>query len=66
VILRLDDTDLERNTQASIDSIFDGLKWLDLAWDEYYRQFRQAGPPSQKQLGRFLKRAWRIETSFRR
>lgn len=38
VILRLDDTDLERNTQASIDSIFDGLKWLDLEWDEYYRQ----------------------------
>src|SRR5258707_11735552 len=38
MILRLDDTDLERNTQASIDSIFDGLKWLDLSWDEYYRQ----------------------------
>ena len=38
MILRLDDTDLERNTQASIDSIFDGLKWLDLGWDEYYRQ----------------------------
>ncbi len=38
MILRLDDTDLERNTQASIDSIFDGLKWLDLGWDEYHRQ----------------------------
>jgi glutamyl-tRNA synthetase len=38
MILRLDDTDLERNTQESIDSIFDGLKWLDLGWDEYYRQ----------------------------
>jgi glutamyl-tRNA synthetase len=38
MILRLDDTDVERNTQASIDSIFDGLKWLDLNWDEYYRQ----------------------------
>jgi glutamyl-tRNA synthetase len=38
MILRLDDTDVERNTQESIDSIFDGLKWLDLAWDEYYRQ----------------------------
>lgn len=38
MILRLDDTDVERNTQASIDSIFDGLNWLGLSWDEYYRQ----------------------------
>ena len=38
MILRLDDTDLERNTDASVNSIFDGLKWLGLGWDEYYRQ----------------------------
>jgi glutamyl-tRNA synthetase len=38
MILRLDDTDVERNTQVSIDSIFDGLHWLGLNWDEYYRQ----------------------------
>ncbi len=38
MILRLDDTDVERNTQTSIDSIFDGLNWLDLGWDEFYRQ----------------------------
>ncbi len=38
VILRIDDTDVERNTQASLDSIFDGLNWLDLGWDEFYRQ----------------------------
>ena len=38
MILRLDDTDVERNTQESIDSIFDGLRWLGLDWDEYYRQ----------------------------
>jgi len=38
MILRLDDTDVERNTQTSIDSIFDGLNWLGLSWDEYYRQ----------------------------
>src|SRR5437899_7169080 len=38
MILRIDDTDVERNTQASLDSIFDGLKWLDLGWDELYRQ----------------------------
>jgi len=38
VVLRLDDTDVERNTQVSVDSIFDGLNWLDLGWDEFYRQ----------------------------
>lgn len=38
MILRIDDTDVERNTQASLDSIFEGLKWLDLGWDEFYRQ----------------------------
>jgi glutamyl-tRNA synthetase len=38
MVLRIDDTDVERNTQTSLDSIFDGLKWLDLGWDELYRQ----------------------------
>src|SRR5580693_6014883 len=38
MILRIDDTDVERNTEASLDSIFDGLRWLDLEWDEQYRQ----------------------------
>jgi len=38
MILRLDDTDVERNTQESVDSIFDGLRWLGLNWDEEYKQ----------------------------
>src|ERR1700693_2249346 len=38
MILRIDDTDVDRNTQASLDSIFDGLNWLQLGWDEDYRQ----------------------------
>ena len=38
MILRIDDTDVERNTQESLDSIHEGLKWLDLSWDESYRQ----------------------------
>lgn len=38
MILRLDDTDVERNTQQSVDSIFEGLKWLNLGWDEEYKQ----------------------------
>jgi glutamyl-tRNA synthetase len=38
MILRIDDTDVERNTEASLNSIFDGLRWLDLGWDEQYKQ----------------------------
>jgi glutamyl-tRNA synthetase len=38
MILRIDDTDLERNTDASLTSIFEGLRWLDLGWDEEYKQ----------------------------
>jgi glutamyl-tRNA synthetase len=38
VILRIDDTDVERNTEASVNSIFEGLKWLGLGWDEEYKQ----------------------------
>ena len=38
MVLRLDDTDVERNTEASVQSIFEGLRWLGLPWDEEYKQ----------------------------
>jgi glutamyl-tRNA synthetase len=38
MVLRLDDTDVERNTEASVTSIFEGLSWLGLGWDEEYKQ----------------------------
>ena len=38
LILRLDDTDVERNTEVSVQSIFEGLRWLGLSWDEEYKQ----------------------------
>lgn len=33
-VLRIEDTDLERSTQESVDAIFEGLNWLGLNWDE--------------------------------
>ncbi len=33
-ILRIEDTDLERSTEASIQAILDGMNWLGLEWDE--------------------------------
>ena len=38
MVLRLDDTDVERNSDASVQSIFEGLRWLGLNWDEEYKQ----------------------------
>jgi glutamyl-tRNA synthetase len=33
MLLRIEDTDRERSTQAAIAAILDGLKWLELDWD---------------------------------
>jgi len=32
-LLRIEDTDRERNNEAAIDAIISGLKWLELDWD---------------------------------
>lgn len=34
LILRIEDTDVERSTKESIDGIIDGLRWLGINWDE--------------------------------
>jgi len=33
MLLRIEDTDRERSTQAAIDAILDGLAWLGIDWD---------------------------------
>jgi glutamyl-tRNA synthetase len=43
MILRLDDTDVGRNSDASVQSIFEGLRWLGLGWDEEYKQSERLG-----------------------
>ena len=41
-ILRIEDTDLERSTEASVQAILDGMQWLKLDYDEgpYYQTKR--------------------------
>ncbi|MBU1710225.1 MAG: glutamate--tRNA ligase [Proteobacteria bacterium] len=34
LILRIEDTDVERSSQGSIDGIIEGLEWLGIDWDE--------------------------------
>jgi glutamyl-tRNA synthetase len=38
-LLRIEDTDRARSTQAAIDAILEGMRWLELDWDghEYYQ-----------------------------
>jgi len=33
-VLRIEDTDTARSTQASVDAIFEGLEWLRIDWDD--------------------------------
>ena len=33
-ILRIEDTDIKRSTQESVDAIFESLEWLGIDWDE--------------------------------
>ena len=52
-ILRIEDTDLERSTESSVQAILDAMRWLSLNWDE--------GPFFQmKRLARYKEVAERL------
>ncbi len=55
MVLRLDDTDVERNTGASVQSIFEGLRWLGLDWDEEVKQSERLALHRQAAEAIFLK-----------
>src|SRR6202008_4391831 len=43
MLLRIEDTDRERSTEAAINAIFGGLDWLGIRWDgEVVYQFSRA------------------------
>jgi glutamyl-tRNA synthetase len=45
-VLRIEDTDINRNTQEATAAIYEGLEWLDLNWDE--------GPHGGGEFGPYL------------
>src|SRR5881409_2548346 len=45
-VLRIEDTDIKRNTEEAMAAIYEGLEWLDLNWDE--------GPHVGGELGPYL------------
>lgn len=42
LVLRIEDTDVERSTQEMVEGILQGMRWLGIAWDEgpYYQTRR--------------------------
>lgn len=49
LILRVEDTDQDRLVAGAIDSIYDGLSWLGIDWDEGPREGGAAGPYVQSE-----------------
>ena len=49
LILRIEDTDQDRLVPGAIDSIYDGLHWLGIDWDEGPREGGDSGPYVQSE-----------------
>jgi len=63
-VLRIEDTDVERSSEAMIDAVLDGLRWLGLTWDEGPGVEGPFGPYFQSQrLDRYRAVAEHLVTS---
>lgn len=62
-LLRIEDTDKERSTDANTRSILEGLEWLELAWDEG-PFFQSAGVDRHRIVAERLLREGRAYRSF--
>lgn len=56
-ILRIDDTDAERNRPEALQPILDGFKWLGITWDEGPEVGGPYGPYYQSQRGHLYRDA---------
>src|SRR5215475_6992212 len=56
-ILRIDDTDAERNRPEALQPILDGFRWLGIGWDEGPEVGGPYGPYFQSQRRHFYKEA---------
>jgi glutamyl-tRNA synthetase len=55
-VLRIEDTDTARNTEQSLRTILDGLRWLGLDWDEGPEKGGPFGPYFQSQRAAIYQR----------
>lgn len=56
-VLRVDDTDQERNVEAALQPILDGFKWLGMNWDEGPEVGGPLGPYYQSQRTELYQKA---------
>ena len=52
-VLRIEDTDLERSTEESVNAILEGMAWLGLGYDEgpFFHQVTAESAPCNDQIG---------------
>ena len=63
-VLRVEDTDVERNTEESVEAIFTSLRWLGIDWDEGPEVGGEHGPYFQtERLGIYREHADRLVAS---
>src|SRR5437870_10090779 len=56
-VLRIDDTDVERNRPEALQPILDGFRWLGIDWDEGPEVGGPHGPYFQSQRGHLYRQA---------
>src|SRR5262245_43331565 len=56
-VLRIDDTDVERNRAEALQPILDGFRWLGINWDEGPEVGGPYGPYFQSQRGEIYREA---------
>ena len=68
-VLRIEDTDMKRNTEEAMAAIYEGLEWLGLNWDEGPHVGGEFGPYLQSErtelYERYLKN-FRMPVTFSR
>ena len=65
-VLRIEDTDRERSTEEAIEQILDGLRWLELDWDEGPHRQTQRSDLYRERLDDLLERGlayWDVATA---
>jgi glutamyl-tRNA synthetase len=55
-VLRIEDTDMKRNTEEAMAAIYEGLEWLGLNWDEGPHVGGEFGPYLQSERTEFYER----------
>lgn len=48
-VLRVEDTDKNRNTEEAFQAIYDGMAWMGIDWDEGYNKGGDLGPYNQSE-----------------